>query len=840
MNKWFFWIWKPLLVRHLFQRTQAFWRWRRRLLIAEGQLIRRYLRGRYRAAGTVLASRLMFSLTKSIAAAALLAITIIAIAYGAESALRTRGLWFPKNWSDALGLQREAYTSVLSTIAQVTGVFLGLYFTAVSAVASSAYSRVPNTVRSLVLEEKLGNVYVRLVALEAALATILLSAQAIGLFLGYVNFGIVAVGAILSIFAFVALGFRVFYFFDPTQLVGYVERDLQTAIVNVTVPRRGSMLAPLQAGYQAQAARALSSYADLVAVATQSDQVETEAANQLAQSVCRSLRFYGRYKNNIPSESLWFTREYRHPDWFSTDYSALSLALETGTSLQPKEVPDLQWCEKELVDLLEKLANALVRAGNVQTLTSLAVWLSHTAFSAALHMPNDLIQVSRNFLSTFSGNYEALPQQIQISRGHQQLLNLATAQSYIPTSILLGFAHYCLDESQQAYHNSIQKINWRNQGSLYQGFPRPVTKELEQLWVELAAERKIERTSFLPDWFARERTNLQCAEFLRECVMEFIGALGWFFIEGATQNAKTLVCAPIVQAGLEYADKLLTHIVTARQWFEQLTAEPSKEELGSPVVDWDELAERIKFGRDRLLTMLADIAGELRNLPIEEYPDYFGQLYSFLAQECYQAIAAAAETRFAILFPRFFDVALHSSQRIATQIASSSETKLILITDPINDLLELSGFALIYAELDGKQRHADVVKNAWDNYLQSLNEPERTTKLRMFASWQRPLLHNTPREMVRMGWKQHLSRVFRSRGLVDEMWNRRPARIHSSALIRAVTRNAFVLDHASDVFILEYLVKQPELISFEFQDRRIRALQRDIEAERNGNTDADE
>jgi hypothetical protein len=160
--------------------------------------------------------------------------------------VRERGIWFPQTWRKPTGFRPDTYATLLGTIAQVTGVFLGLYFTAVSAVASAAYAKVPNTVRALVVEEKVGNVYIRLVAFEAALATFLLAAHTLGIFLGYLNLVLVSVGAVFSIFAFVFLGFRTFYFFDPTQLVGYVERDFRRAVISVTPQRRGWAQPPLQ------------------------------------------------------------------------------------------------------------------------------------------------------------------------------------------------------------------------------------------------------------------------------------------------------------------------------------------------------------------------------------------------------------------------------------------------------------------------------------------------------------------------------------------------------------------------------------------------------------------
>jgi hypothetical protein len=58
----------------------------------------------------------------------------------------------------------SAYGNLFSSLAQIAGVFLGLYFTAVSVVASTVYARVQGDVRSLLLRDKVGNHYIGIVA----------------------------------------------------------------------------------------------------------------------------------------------------------------------------------------------------------------------------------------------------------------------------------------------------------------------------------------------------------------------------------------------------------------------------------------------------------------------------------------------------------------------------------------------------------------------------------------------------------------------------------------------------------------------------------------------------
>jgi hypothetical protein len=115
-------------------------------------------------------------------------------------------------------LNAASYDYILSTLAQVAGVFIALYFTAVSLVASTVYAQVPSDIRGMVVEEKLTDVYVRIVAFLGATSTLLLASNVIGFPLSLLNLALVALTGLFSIFGFLVIGKRVFHFFDPTQL----------------------------------------------------------------------------------------------------------------------------------------------------------------------------------------------------------------------------------------------------------------------------------------------------------------------------------------------------------------------------------------------------------------------------------------------------------------------------------------------------------------------------------------------------------------------------------------------------------------------------------------------
>jgi hypothetical protein len=124
-------------------------------------------------------------------------------------------------------VDRSAYAILLQSVAAVTGVFLALYFTAVSTVAATVYTEVPHDIRDLMLRDKLGNFYVRAVAFLSALAVFLLVEEASGGAAYHLALPIVALLAGFAVFAFITLGQRAFYFSDPTVLSQLVVGDFR-------------------------------------------------------------------------------------------------------------------------------------------------------------------------------------------------------------------------------------------------------------------------------------------------------------------------------------------------------------------------------------------------------------------------------------------------------------------------------------------------------------------------------------------------------------------------------------------------------------------------------------
>ena len=155
-------------------------------------------------------------------------------------------------------------SDILNTLAQVAGIFLGLYFTAVGVVASTVYAHVPRNVRSFLMREKVSNFYIRSVAFLGAISTLLLFMDILGFKPGILNILFVTFLGIFSIFSFLVLGRRVFNFFDPTALVNYLAIDVIRWIRSATPLGFEWQNPSFQTYSQRRAEELLATYRDIV------------------------------------------------------------------------------------------------------------------------------------------------------------------------------------------------------------------------------------------------------------------------------------------------------------------------------------------------------------------------------------------------------------------------------------------------------------------------------------------------------------------------------------------------------------------------------------------------
>ena len=718
-------------------------------------------------------------------------------------------------------LDNSTYVSLVSTVAQIAGIFLGLYFTAVGVVVSAVYSRVPGDVRALLVQEKTGNLYMLIVALLCAVAVLLLVIHALGFPIGILNLSLLTVLSMISIFSFIELGRRIFNFFNPAVLVAYLAGDLQKSIHRATFRGFQWHNPSFQQAYQNQAESLLNSYHNIVYLVTHEERPYGKTLLALARNALSLLAYYAKNKSSIPTESHWFRHTYQHPGWLTSDYTRISLALHTGTALQPKVVPDPLWFEAAIEEIITSILQTLLEKNDLRNAAAVmdsvrltvGMMAERLAIEEALHLqaalqPIILAHAQRE--KSDSAQSENQVEQLQFTLGLIELSN------FIPINMLLGFARWLKAMPVAAFAHTIGHIRWNRLKDIYKTeLPRPVIEQLEYLRKRLALERFVEGRLISPVWFRQQISALGLARFLSKSVNRLVGALESTYpvqAEILLKEKRTLLAVQLIQTGLEACQKYRGHFEDVRIYTEQLTSLRRVADIPWAAIDWDDVDKRVRAVRTRLVIALGQALPALTALPqSEQWPDYFGLAYSVLSQEAYISMATGDEALFQKIIPSVFVACLSAPGRVVEQLQDTdAKMRFIYSTEPVEDILELSGYALIFSELDGKA-FWDTMRALWNKYFAQLPAPQDEADrimniIKARQSW--PTIF--PRAFVRGTWKQDLESRLRDRGLLKDSYSYEPRaskqKWHASAIIRALTRAGHwqLFDSPLDVFLVVY------------------------------------
>lgn len=733
----------------------------------------------------------------------------------------------------SLQVDRTVSVNMLTTMVQIAGVFLGLYFTAVSVVASTVYARVQGDVRDLLVREKVGNFYVRVVALLGVVGTILLAAYVLGYTPGVLNSTLVAFLGGLAILSFVVLGSRIFEFFNPVPLTGYVGENLAREIIAVTPEGFRWQDRSFQGYHQRQAENLLRTYSNIVHLATQENHLRGDALRQLATGALSLMRFYAQKKLRIPSDSRWFKRTARHKDWLTSDATELEMALNTGTTLLPEEVPDPAWFESKIEEMLKRIVNVLLQRGDLRNAVEIYDSVQRTAHSFGKRFALDeALRMSRFLREATNEHIKTTEYDAESSLDQNERLNptlgLADIQGLALINILLGFSERLRVTTADSFGAEISRIVWNRPGSIYTGgFPRLAIERLEELQKGLETERTIEGHAVSPLWYQQQLAALGFVRLLAEASEKLVAELEDAVageVESFVSDGHNLLAAQVISRGLEACNKFAVHLVEFEACFQRLSELRRVEDIPWATVNWEDLGERVGSVRRRLIRALAECLPKLAEVPrSQEIPDYFGQAYTILAEENYHAMATGDEELFKRLFPPLFFGCLSANNRLSEQLQDrDTTTALVFSTEPLADLLELSGFAIIFSELHGK-RYWNVVKVMWDEYFSKHPKPSAVLEFltSVVGNRQQLFFRITPRDLMRTSWRQDLEHRFRDLGLMDDMFGWDPLREeekspnHESQLIRILTRGGHMFQDPHDVFLAIYASERPEFSGLE-------------------------
>ncbi len=721
--------------------------------------------------------------------------------------------------------QTNAFKDLLEILAQVAGVFLALYFTSVSVVASTAYARVQGSIRDLVMRDKVGNFYTSIIVLLTGVSVFLLIKNALSFPLGLFDLYITALLAALAIFSFIPLGLRIFRFFDPTTLVQLIARDMVKSARAATPKGPDWKDYSFQAHYQRRFSTLLDTYRDVIHIAAQEEHLRTTPLTGAAIDGLRVLMVYSKNKLSIPSDSHWFRRTARHRSWLtSASGDEISLALRSGTPLRPELVPDLTWIEDEIREILGHVLKVLlekkdwsdaIELGEAIQLT-LSELVSNLAVDEALGLLERIqAEVRKALLDLDSEIPNYSPKELRFVLGLIDVWNMG-----LPT--ITAKLTECLREIDAKWVESLaRRVSWNKDHSIYGNvIPRPVLERIEFLQKRLDFEYQVEGEFISPAWYQQQLIAASLAKFVVDAAELLVARLKASFlgqVEDLISRKQHTLAAQVIQRGIESCDKLLIHLTEAGQCCARIAELRREPDIPWTNEHWGDLQATVVGTREKLVAYYGSSALFLARLPRNgEWPDYFGQCLSILAAESYSALVADKEDAFDKTFPHLFMASLAAYDRLSEDLKGrQDQAALAFMMEPIKDLLQISGYAFIYSELTGR-KYRETVIGVWDKYLGNSKEPRsRIAFLLARVEFRDSVDGIFPRDLIRTEWGMELDKRLRREGLVEDelpflRFRRSLLKTKSPSAMLLALSGGSMSYQAHAVFIVSYLQHRSE------------------------------
>ncbi|MEY2569025.1 MAG: hypothetical protein QOE35_3554 [Actinomycetota bacterium] len=756
--------------------------------------------------------------------------------------------WGPQ-WFHRVSTKVEA-TSFETLVAAVIGAevfLLAMFYATVGVIASTSYQSVPGEIRQLFVQERGSRLFTRSVVRALVVGVLVLAMPIVG----YKPYGltvVVLVGLVVfSVLNLVALGTGLFNFFDVSSLSTPLPKRFARALRLAASSGDEKASEVEQQLAHREGAEVLQYYRQLATLLKERTSNETAAPRRVLHQLVLIAELNSAMKSQIPSDSGWYARIPAHRNWLTLDHSRLGIALSTRTGVQPDLVPDRLWVEREISarvqDLLPLLLTAAAWAHAIEITDEFTRVLARMSARLQVEEARLLVRVMTKCLADAVANtpHDDPRAGIEHEAGTLRTFRLAAAERSVLTltAVWLGLVRAAEAVSEPSLKTVWAKAVEESAAPYTVAAPRELLSTLEEIAAGIALERRAEGHRVTPSWWIHHYAARSLLRQILTATDELLGEVQHQIarVVAVSIDDDSELGAVMAFDALELVSKVRSHfpaIGDAVSVLSEFRSSQAGDDLW-PVTD--HLSDPAAALEDELLRYLAKVSVKLDTTTHDTArPDLFGQAYKILFDACFSAILDGADDLARVLFPPVVFAADRARRRLVDDLADQGlQTRFIFATEPLVDLMELSGYAMLMQLLNNSGIWDDV-QNLWDGILTKEVAPALAEQMALVQKEREAIFALTQGGLERTSRQMLLNRLLKSRGVVEShYWSpfekERPLS-HPSAIVRVFAPGEMgSFEEVADLFLVEYLIKQPGCEHFELS-HRANTLRDQLERER--------
>lgn len=748
-------------------------------------------------------------------------------------------------------LEIDSFVNTYGVLAQISGLILALYFTAMSIVVST-YSKVPDNIRDLIAREKAGDRYIGLLMFLSATALIELGMILYGKDRSLMVLCVVLLMSLMALLTLHILIRNIFHFFDPTRLAEtYIFPEVINWVNKATCGHPGWDDPSFQYHCHKQANQRLLTYKNIVNLLIQDPNPNNGSLTRLMIMELSFLSLYTRIKSQIPTDSKWYEYQAEHPKWFETNFLSAEMAMRANMPLMPKETPNHLWIEERVINNLRVILSHLLEEKDYEHTNQLAQELQNSctiiAKTFALKEAYFLTCVYDEFvlkhLSTVTLDEK--------SKLYQ--LTLADFYGANHVNIPIEYGKVLEKVSPNNLRKKLQSINWETPISVYRkGFPVSILPIMEDIFQRKQNQFIVDNSVEIPEWYDLELIAIECLQFLHETTKEVLSQYEGAFtnkIEEIRKRETALSMMQILTRGLEGYSKCSTFISMAENLDKGLHDLVIVKDIPHSTLEWSKCKKRIEDVRSKIIEEIGSVVLAIDPEDIDKsIQDYAGHAYWLIAEECFIALCEQDEEKYESVYTNYILLMNHMWTYFSSVLKKEKNTEYytIVFSEIFIDAMAIGGYAKLFNEFrEGNYWKTTTV--IWDAYLRSSERDDKDV-LNVFlsmAKYKNQPLNAANRDINRTRWRQKYNSILQSElGVSDDFYHlelgesglKKRSQVEST-LLRAFGAS-FSWHQAESVFIHSYILRKLEMKEEEADERTkrfIESLRATIREDQNAN-----
>ncbi len=747
--------------------------------------------------------------------------------------LESFNFFYPTN----IIFDEEAVNTLLAAIASITGVFLGLYFTAISSIASNLLIKATQDIRRFFLSSPRGQQYIQTIALTAIITIFYIVAKSFGHTIHPIGLVFLTLLTAYVVIRFWTVGSAVFNSLEPTDSFPWITKEIADSIKRVTPPGFQWIRPAIQNHQRRLVSTNLELINNLITFGIKEIKISDEQLIVALKYLGGLLFFYSDNKNKIPTNSYWFATKNQYESWTLADSTQIALALNTGTPLQPKVIKDYVWFEGQILEIVTKILKHFVSEKSISSvIQAFEVFVEMAEIYGKDFDEQGLKELFKK-LEEGINLVKLIKVDVDDSIMQKEFLSFIDSQGRLAISALLGLSKYLDKQTADNISSVISKIDWINdKKNIYLSkLPLAIVSRLESTARELKNEKLIEGKIVSQDWYIKALCFQRYLFSLQEYFNNIKSLHQDYFLkkfENLLANGQFPLAVQLIQRWIEFSNKYQKLVYLLKKHVDDCNRFQLLKDLPWAIFDFSQeektVQDRMKEVSDRMIRLLP----KLQTLKIEDdLPDYFGQALTMGVEACFESCDDNDHERLKKIFPIVFQssLAAHDITRQKVQFWSQEDSKIIYSTEPLINLFEITGYAKLYAELYQNQELWNVTQKFWDAYFSTITNIKQIIEfIAAICRYRDGLFMIMPQATLRSNWQISFENrmrdrgipVFPDRGSYDSINSRRKP-THQSPIIRVLERSSGLrlMASARDIFFATYLSNLPDAVSVELPDR---------------------